>query len=209
MTPQTRESLLIRVRDADDVGAWQQFVSIYRPMIYRIARRRGLQDSDAEDLSQRVLLSVARAIGTWQKDPERGNFRGWLTRVARNAIVNFATRKPRELAIGGSEFLETVQKLPSDSDEIEDLIRQEHSRSRLRLAAEMVKSSVSEQTWSAFWRTTIDGESIRDVAQQLEMTLGAVYGARGRVMKQLQRVFAQLPNGHRDSDWIVDDGGTQ
>lgn len=192
MTPKTRESLLIRVRDPRDEASWQQFITLYRPMIYRIARGQGLQDSDAEDLSQRVLVSVARAITTWEKDPRQGTFRSWLSRVARNAIINFVTRGPRDVAIGGTDFLDICRTVPEPSDEITNLIEQEHVRSRIRTAATQVKQIVSPNTWSAFWRTTIEGESIESVAQSLSMSVGAVYGARGRVMKQLQSVAETL-----------------
>jgi len=65
---ETRESLLIRLRDPQCDTAWQEFSAIYRPMVYRLARHSGLQDSDAEDVTQRVLLSVSGAIGEWRKD---------------------------------------------------------------------------------------------------------------------------------------------
>ena len=85
--PETRNSLLLQVRNPRDAAAWEQFVAIYRPAVYRLARREGLQDADAEDLAQGVLLSVSKAIGEWEKDEKRGTFRAWLLRVARNAII--------------------------------------------------------------------------------------------------------------------------
>jgi DNA-directed RNA polymerase specialized sigma24 family protein len=54
----TRPSLLVRIRDARDREAWGEFVEIYAPLVYKTARRRGLQDSDAADLTQEVLRSV-------------------------------------------------------------------------------------------------------------------------------------------------------
>ena len=60
--PPTAPSLLVRLRDADDGAAWNQFIEIYSPVVYRYARRRGLQDADAADLMQDVLGSVAFCI---------------------------------------------------------------------------------------------------------------------------------------------------
>ena len=65
--PETRESLIVRVKDPDDRDAWEQFVGMYRPVVYRVARRRGLQEADAQDLAQHVLMSVAGAIDQWEK----------------------------------------------------------------------------------------------------------------------------------------------
>jgi RNA polymerase sigma-70 factor (ECF subfamily) len=186
--PDTRESLLIRLGNPSDVAAWAEFVSIYRPMIYRLARRQGLQDSDAEDLAQRVLMSVSRVIGDWRKDAARGTFRGWLSRVARNAMINMMSRRPKEAALGGSDFFVACQTVVAPSKEVELLIRQEHQRSLLRAAAERVKAKMQATTWQAFWRTTIGGQSIEETSRELDISVGAVYGARARVMKQLQIV---------------------
>lgn len=188
LVPKTRESLLIRVRDPGNGAAWNEFARIYRPMIYRIARQKGLQDCDADDLAQRVLLSVSQAIGNWERDRSRGTFRGWLTRVTRNAIINWVTRGPRELSVGGSDFLLVCDSVQDGNQDLEQLIEAEHHRSVLRVAADKVRTSVTESTWQAFWMTTIDGADASQVAQELGMTTGAVYGARARVMRQLHLI---------------------
>ena len=64
-SPDTRESLLLRIRDSQDREAWQEFVSIYRPLIYRVGRRHGLQDADAQNLAQEVLQKVERKANDW------------------------------------------------------------------------------------------------------------------------------------------------
>ena len=61
-TPETRASLLIRVRDPADQTAWHEFVEIYRPIILRLARQKGMQDADADDVAQQVLVAVAQAV---------------------------------------------------------------------------------------------------------------------------------------------------
>src|SRR5437868_12133380 len=94
--PETRDSLLVQVRSPANREAWEAFVQIYRPVIYRLARGRGLQDADAQDLAQRVLMAVAAAIGSWEKSSESVRFRHWLSRVARNAIVNALSRQPQD-----------------------------------------------------------------------------------------------------------------
>src|SRR5206468_7504245 len=91
----TQPSLLVRIRDARDAEAWQQFVGVYAPLVYGYGRRRGLQDSDAADLTQEVLRSVAMAAGRFEYDPERGTFRGWLFTVLRHKLHNFRASRRR------------------------------------------------------------------------------------------------------------------
>ncbi|MEM9645791.1 MAG: sigma-70 family RNA polymerase sigma factor, partial [Planctomycetota bacterium] len=99
---ETRDSLIRRVGDRRDSKAWADFVKIYSPMIYRIARQHGLQDSDADDLTQSVLVSVCNAVGNWERDPSRAGFRSWLRRITRNATINAMTRRPQARSPGGS-----------------------------------------------------------------------------------------------------------
>ena len=68
LVPETRPSLILRVRDPNDADAWNQFATLYRPVILRLAHRKGIQAADAEDLAQQVLLSVEEAIERWQPD---------------------------------------------------------------------------------------------------------------------------------------------
>lgn len=79
--PETVESLILQVRDPSNRAAWDQFEQIYRPVIFRIARARGLQHADAHDLVQQVLMSVASAIDRYAKQPGGVRFRNWLSRI--------------------------------------------------------------------------------------------------------------------------------
>ena len=101
-TPETRPSLLIRVRDPADHAAWLEFVEIYRPVILRLAQHKGMQAADADDIAQEVLAAVAKAVERWEHDPKRAKFRTWLQRVANNAILDALARAKPGRAAGGS-----------------------------------------------------------------------------------------------------------
>ena len=97
----THPSLLVRIRNADDDQSWCEFVEIYSPLIYGFARKRGLQDADAVDLTQEVLRIVARSIGRLEYDRRRGSFRGWLFTIVRNELSDWFSRQRSDVVGSG------------------------------------------------------------------------------------------------------------
>ena len=180
--PETKASLILRLPSADDADAWQEFVSIYEPFVYRFARRGGLQDADARELVQNVLLSVARAVGRWRPDRQRGRFRTWLFRIARNQLLDVLAKQRRSIvACGGSGLFDHALISGDDQN-----MRLEHRRELFRWAAERVKITVNQATWNAFWMTAIQEQTVEVVASELGLTTGAVYIARSRVLARLR-----------------------
>lgn len=184
--PDTRDSLLVQVRDPANQAAWEEFTAMYRPVIWRMARRSGLQDADADDLTQQVMSSVASSIANWEKSDESTGFRNWLRRIARNAILNLLTRGPRAKAHGGTDFLNKLHCLPASSESLEEQLEREYQRQIYRQAAEAVRKSVQAQTWQAFLLTTTEGWSVDRAAGHLQLSIGSIHAARSRVMRRLQ-----------------------
>jgi RNA polymerase sigma factor (sigma-70 family) len=185
-TPETRASLLIRVRDPADQAAWHEFVEIYRPVILRLARKKGMQDADGEDVAQQVLVAVAKAVEQRGHDPQRAKFRTWLGRVAHNAILNALTRGKPDRGSGDSALLAVLNQHESHAGPDSDLLRLEYRREVFRWAARQVRQEFHEATWDAFWLTAVEGRAVEVVANELEKHRGAVYAARSRVIRRIQ-----------------------
>ena len=116
LTPTTRASLLFRLRDWQDHEAWVEFVSLYEPVAYRLLRRHGLQDADAREVVQQLLVAVSRSIDRWDPDKDRGTFRAWLRCVVRNLVINWLKARGRSVnAAGGSDMLAMLDMLPTDA----------------------------------------------------------------------------------------------
>jgi RNA polymerase sigma-70 factor (ECF subfamily) len=190
MHPETRYSLIQRLQDTGDDAAWEEFASIYRPIIVRIALRRQLQFDDAEDLAQQVLLLVLKNISNWKTDPARARFRTWLQTVVRNAMMNALTRRPKEQASGGTTLLQQLNQCPDKADSLWfDL---EWQRETLRWVAQQVRGEFESTTWTAFWDTAIEQLSAQEVAERTGRSVGAVYIARSRVMQRIKQRIAEL-----------------
>jgi RNA polymerase sigma-70 factor (ECF subfamily) len=179
--------LLIRLRDAGDHEAWTLFVEVYAPLIYGFARKQGLQDADAADLTQESLRLVAGAVKQLEYDPQRGTFRGWLFTVVRHQLSRLRGRQGRPgRGSGDSGVQQKLQEVPAPHEDQEAQWDADFQRRQFAWAAERVRRQVQESTWHAFWRTAVEGESGQEVAAALGMTVAAVYLAKSRVMARLK-----------------------
>jgi RNA polymerase sigma-70 factor, ECF subfamily len=191
--PETRASLILRLPDAADVAAWDEVLSIYGPLVYRMGLRQGLQAADADDLVQEVFTAVARSVSQWLDRSDRGKFRAWLLRIARNTSVNFLTRRRhRPIGNGGDEASDWMVDIPAPDCELSGEFDLEYRREVFRWAADQIEDAVTDNTWQAFWLTHVDGRSIADVAEHLGISTGNVYIGRSRVMSRFKELTKQF-----------------
>lgn len=192
-SPATRLSLLVRLREAHDEDAWAQFVELYAPLVYGFARKHGLQDADAADLTQDVLQAVSGGIRRFEYDPHRGSFRGWLFTVVRNKLRNFvAAQKRPGRGSGDADAQQRLQEVPAREEEQTAWWDQEYERRVFAWAAEQVRGHFQESTWQAFWQTAVEGKSGQEAARNLGMTTAAVYLARSRIMARLRSLVREV-----------------
>jgi RNA polymerase sigma factor (sigma-70 family) len=194
-SPTTRASLLLRLRDRQDHEAWVEFVSLYEPVAYRLLRRHGLQDADAREVMQELFMAVSRSIDRWDPAKERGSFRGWLSRVIRNLVINWLKHKERRvIASGGSDLQAMLDMVPADSAPQSAEFDQELRRALFQRAAEQVRLEVQPATWQAFWETGVVGTSAANAAKKLGMEIGAIRVAKCRVLARLRAALNEMEN---------------
>ena len=195
--PETRSTLLAQVRSPDNREAWEQFVMLYRPVIYRLARKRGMQDADAQDLAQDVLMRVAGAIDRWERTDPTTRFRHWLRRVAKNAIFTALTRSPKDAAAGGTDIQKLLSEQPEIVTDIEPELALERLREQYHRAAAIVQTDVTAETWRAFELSVIGGKPCDEVAALIGKPIGTVYAARSRVMRRIRDQVQRLEESER------------
>lgn len=185
----------MRLHDQRDIAAWDQFVTIYGPLVFRLARSKGFQDSDAHDIVQEVMLAISKAIHRWDPDRTKGRFRDWLFRIARNMMINFLTRRKFQSLGTGQSISELLQLHPAVIELDCEATREfdlEYRRELFWLAADKVRKDVRPTTWEAFRLTAIEELSVASAARQLGMKEGAVLVARCRVLARLKNAVADL-----------------
>jgi RNA polymerase sigma-70 factor (ECF subfamily) len=193
MEPTTRRSLVLRLRNSDDEAAWGEFIELYEPLVYRLARNKGLQDADALDLCQEVFRAVASAIGRFDPNPAKGSFRGWLFRIARNLLVNLLAAEGRQARGAGSTSVqELLEAQPSTDAAAQREYEVAFRRRAFQWASERVQAEFTASTWQAFWKTGVENRPVADVARELGLTPGAVYIARSRVLARIRDCVQQL-----------------
>lgn len=190
--PSTRITLLARLKRPADANAWQTFVDLYMPLVYRYCRSRGLQDADATDVTQQVLSNVHRAIEAFEYEPQRGRFRDWLGTIALRELIR-NQRKDRRPGKGQGAGLgdSIVERLdgPVDSAWLE-----EFNSHIFAAALQRVRDYFDESTWQAFDLTWLGNVKPQDAACRIEKSTAWVYKARFRVLNKLRSEIEFLTN---------------
>lgn len=183
----TRPSLLVRIRKAEDAEAWQTFVSIYAPVVFNYSRRRGLQDADATDLTQEVMKEVMKSIRSFDYQPEKGRFRDWFGTIVRRELIRFWERQKRAGRIGSAE---TLADLPADQEHT--AWNEEAHAQILRVALARIRPSFEAVTWQAFTQTWLENRPAAETADALGVPIETVYVAKSRVLKRLEEEVLDL-----------------
>jgi RNA polymerase sigma factor (sigma-70 family) len=189
----TRPSLLLRLRDGRDAAAWAEFVDLYAPLVYGFARKHGLQDADAADVTQDVLQALVGAIGRLDYDPRRGTFRGWLFTVVRHKLQHFLDRRRRHKPGSGDSGVQNLLELQPAPEQLPQWER-DYQQRLWDWAAEQVRRTCSETTWQAFWLTAVAELSSKEAARRLGVSVAAVYLAKRRVLTRLQSLIQEIDN---------------
>jgi RNA polymerase sigma factor (sigma-70 family) len=186
----TSNSLLVRLRQGADQTAWAEFVRRYGQQIYRWCRGWGLQEADAEDVTQTVLVKLTEKLRTFCYDPAR-SFRAYLKTLTHYAWCDFLELHKRPGAgSGDTVMLQTLQTVEARDDLVEKL-NAEFDQELLEEATERVRRRVEPHTWEAFRLTAVEGLSGAEAAARLSMKVATVFKAKSKVQKMLQEELAR------------------
>ena len=188
----TSPTLLGRLRqEPADQDAWARFVERYGPHIYGWCRRGGLQEADAEDVTQMVLTQLARQMRGFDYDPSR-SFRGWLRTLTRHAWSDFVSDRQRGVSGSGDSVTLTALHSVEARDDLEKRLEDLFDLELLAFATGRVQQRVEPRTWEAYRLTALEGLSGAEAAARLGMQVAAVFKAKSNVQKLLQQEIQDL-----------------
>jgi RNA polymerase sigma factor (sigma-70 family) len=160
-----------------DAQAYHRFLSAVTPHLRAMARRRcdqfGAPASEAEDVVQEVLLAVHLKRGTW--DPARP-IGPWLSTIVRNKLIDSLRRRGRHIDVPIDDVMATLEAEEQAGNL--DRLDAEHMLERLKDPQRDIVRSIS-----------IEGAGIRETAERLKMTEGAVRVSLHRALKSLAALY--------------------
>ena len=167
-------------------------------MLTRIAMARGLPTADVEDVVQHCMVAVSQHIKTFEYDPRKGRFKGWLCTLVNNRIRNLH-RDRREQEADSGVFRIPQQREASPESIFDRIWMEEHLRYAMRQLAREVKP----QALRAFERHVLEGASVEDVCREIDVTPNQLYKIKFRVMQKLQERMHELTG-----EAVPEDGGS-
>jgi RNA polymerase sigma-70 factor (ECF subfamily) len=188
----TRVTLLHRLnQNPGDQLSWAEFVRLYGPAIRIWLIHWGLQEADAQDVTQNVLLRLTAKLPQFKYDPSK-SFRGWLKTLTHHAWHDFVTEAGyRNRGSGDTSVLDQLQSVAARED-LAARVEAEFDKELLEVAMTRARERVAGTTWQAFKLSALDGVLPQEVADKLGVRVSQVYLAKHRVQKLVQEEIRVL-----------------
>jgi RNA polymerase sigma-70 factor (ECF subfamily) len=196
LLPTTHVTLLTRLRqDPSDEAGWDEFVERYGRHIYRWCRQWKLQDADAEDVTQDILVKLTQKLRAFAYDPS-GSFRSWLKTVAHHAWRNFEeSRRRRAQPAGGDSHAQELMLTLEAREDLAQKLEEAFDLELLEAAKVRVRLRVAPHTWEAFCLLALEGLPVAAVAARVHLQVAMVYVAKSKVQRMLQEEIRKLEMG--------------
>ena len=192
----TRASLIHRLKNWQDEASWQDFFNVYWKLIYGVARKAGLSDSEAQDVVQETLVSVAKHMPTFQYDPSIGSFKAWLLNMTRWRIIGqFRKRSPEAIhrAADSQSGTATVDDVPDlQSPDLDAVWEAEWASNLLSAAMENLRRRADPQKFQIFDFYVNKEWPPEKVAERFGVSVDLVYQTKHRLTETLRAEVSRL-----------------
>jgi RNA polymerase sigma-70 factor (ECF subfamily) len=187
----TRQSLLSRLKNADDQESWNEFFNTYWKLIYRTALRAGLTETECQDVVQETVIGVCRKIPEFKYDPKRGSFKSWLLRLTYWRIRDqYDKRLPRVIESNAEGDL--VESMVDPKSALEAMWEAEWEKNLFEAAVERAKRAVDPKCFQIFDLFVLQHWPAEKVRTLLNISSAQVYLAKHRVLSLLKKEMQTL-----------------
>ena len=185
----TRSSVLRAVADTENEAAWNRLFDLYAGFVFSIARSKGLNDADADDIVQTVFADLARNLPTFEYDRAKGRFRAYLSGLV-HWRVNDRLRSGKRDAELKSAFWDEAKSASTAEDE--DFEEREWQQAAMEEALRRIKPEVRPEHYAAFVASAVEGQDTDAVAKLHGLSRDNLYQIRKRLTARLREAVAQV-----------------
>ena len=186
----TRPSLLIRIKDSDDVEAWREFYELYSPLLYSFARQRGLSHDEAEDIRSSCYETIVRHIKQFNYAEEKTGFRAWLRTMVLRRVIDFQRKKrPQELS------WQRLDGIPVDQSSAEDDWEKAWRLHHLKYCVALVGKRVQPTSFEVFRLLTDDELTVSQVCDRMGMNPAQVHKIKSRCLDMVRQEMRRFDQG--------------
>ncbi len=188
----TRQSLLTRLKDWNDQEGWRDFFDTYWKLIYSFAIKKGLSDSEAQDVVQETVFSVLKTLSSF--DPSKAPFKIWLLHLTEWRITDQLRRRGRESQpLRRGDETGTAERVPDPKGQsIEQVWNEEYETNLMAAAIDRVKRKVDAKQYQVFDLYVFKHWPVGRVARALNINAGKVYLAKHRISRLIRKEIAHL-----------------
>lgn len=184
----TRSSVLKAVADTENEAAWNRLFDLYAGFVYSIARSKGLNDSDADDIVQVVFSDLARNLPTFKYDREKGHFRSYLAGLVNWRVMDRLKLAKRDADLK-SGFWETMKVAGQGNSEFAE---REWQAAAMEEALRRMKPDVRPEHYAAFVASAVEGQDTETVMKLYGLSRDNLYQIRTRLMAKLRETVAEV-----------------
>ena len=181
----TRSSVLKALTDTENAAAWARFFDLYAGFVFSIARSKGLNEEDADDIVQIVFADLARTMPTFKYDRAKGKFRSYLIGLIHWRVKDKLRLVQREKEFKEAYMDDAVNLSPADKDFAE----REWQEAALEEALRRIKPEVRPEHYAAFYASAVEGQDTETVMRLYNLSRDNLYQIRKRLTAKLKPII--------------------
>ena len=157
--------------------------------MFSIARSKGLNDADADDIVQAVFADMARNMPTFRYDREKGRFRSYLSGLVHWRVKD-KLKAARRNADMMAAFCEEANTEASSGGE--DFEQREWQAAALEEALRRIRTDVRPEHYAAFVASAVEGQDTETVTRLYGLARDNLYQIRKRLTAKLRETVEQV-----------------